>query len=44
MLKAYRWQYIGSGVSDERFQKNLSAMITEAQMKRIGSALAPIVS
>jgi len=44
MLKAYRWQYITSGVQEERFQKALGGMITEAQMKRIGAALAPIVS
>jgi hypothetical protein len=44
MLAAYRWQYIGSGVQDERFQKVLGGMIAEAQMKRIGAALAPIVS
>ena len=44
MLKAYRWQYIGSGVTDERFQKILGGMINEAQMQRIGVALAPIMS
>jgi len=44
MLRAYRWQYITSGVQDERFQKVLGGMITETQMKRIGAALAPIVS
>jgi hypothetical protein len=44
MLAAYRWQYITSGVQDERFQKILGGMITEAQMQRIGAALAPIVS
>jgi hypothetical protein len=44
MLKAYRWQYIVSGVQDERFQKILGGMVTEAQMKRIGAALAPILS
>jgi hypothetical protein len=43
MLRAYRWQYIVSGVQDERFQKILAGMITEAQMQRIGKALAPIV-
>jgi hypothetical protein len=43
MLGAYRWQYIVSGVQDERFQKLLAGMITEAQMQRIGKALAPIV-
>ena len=31
MLHAYRWQYIVSGVKDERFQKILGGMITEAQ-------------
>jgi hypothetical protein len=44
MLKAYRWQYIVSGVQDERFQKILGGMITGDQMKRIGAALAPIMS
>jgi hypothetical protein len=44
MLAAYRWQYITSGVQDERFGKILGGMITDAQMKRIGTALAPIVS
>jgi hypothetical protein len=43
MLHAYRWQYIVSGVSDERFQKILGGMITEAQFKRVGAALAPIL-
>jgi hypothetical protein len=44
MLAAYRWQYIGSGVQDERFQKILGGMITGAQMQRIGAALGPILS
>jgi hypothetical protein len=44
MLQAYRWQYIVSGAQDARFQKILGGMITEAQMQRIGAALAPIVS
>jgi hypothetical protein len=44
VLAAYRWQYITSGVQDERFQKVLGGMITEAQMQRIGAALAPIIS
>jgi len=44
VLAAYRWQYIGSGVSQPRFQKALGEMITEAQMQRIGAALQPIVS
>ena len=44
LLGAYRWQYITSGVQDERFGKILGGMITEAQMQRIGTALKPIVS
>jgi hypothetical protein len=44
MLGAYRWQYITSGVQDERFLKILGGMITDAQMQRIGAALAPIVA
>jgi hypothetical protein len=43
LLKAYRWQYIVSGVQVERFQKLLGSMVTEAQMQRIGAALAPIM-
>jgi len=43
ILGAYRWQYITSGVQDERFGKILGGMITEAQMERIGAALAPII-
>ena len=43
MLAAYRWQYIGSGVQDERFQKILGGMVTDAQMARIGAALKPIL-
>ena len=42
-LYAYRWQYIVSGVEDERFRKNLGSLITPAQFERIGAALAPIV-
>jgi len=44
MLRAYRWQYVTSGVRDERFLKILTGMISEAQMQRIGAALGPIVA
>jgi hypothetical protein len=44
VLKAYRWQYIGSGVADPRFTGILASMTTDAQQARIGAALAPIVS
>ncbi len=43
VLKAYRWQYIVSGVEDPRFQAILADMITPAQSARIGAALKPIV-
>jgi hypothetical protein len=43
-LRAYRYQYIVSGVQDERFNKILGGMITPAQGARIGKALEPIVA
>jgi hypothetical protein len=42
-LAAYRWQYIGSGVQDARFQEILGGMLTEVQLQRIGAALSPIL-
>ena len=44
ILAAYRWQYIVSGVQEPRFSQALAGMITQAQMARIGTALAPILS
>jgi hypothetical protein len=44
VLKAYRWQYIASGVQDPQFGKILGSMINETQGARIGGALAPILS
>jgi len=44
VLRAYRWQYILSGVEETRFQKVLRAMITEEQMRRIEAALAPLIA
>jgi SAM-dependent methyltransferase len=44
VLRAYRWQYILSGVEERRFQKALSAMITGEQMRRIEAALAPLIA
>ena len=40
MLKAYRWQYIFSGVEEPRFMGILGDMITPEQSKRIAAALA----
>ena len=42
VLKAYRWQYIVSGVMEPRFQKLLFALVDEAQGARIQAALAPL--
>jgi hypothetical protein len=44
VLRAYRWQYIGSGVQHPHFVRLLSRMTTGAQMARIQAALAPIVT
>jgi hypothetical protein len=43
-LRAYRWQYIVSGVQHTHFARLLTSMTTEAQMGRIQAALAPIVN
>jgi hypothetical protein len=43
VLKAYRWQYIVSGVMEPRFQKRLFALVDEAQGARIQAALAPLM-
>jgi hypothetical protein len=43
ILKAYRWQYIVSGVQDPRFTGILAEMVTDAQMHRITTALAPLM-
>jgi hypothetical protein len=44
VLKAYRSQYIASGVKEPRFAEVLAGMVTPAQMERIGRALAPILA
>ena len=44
VLKAYRWQYIASGVQELRFAEVLKALVTPAQMERIGAALTPILT
>lgn len=44
VLGAYRWQYIITGVRHPHFGKLLASMTTPAQMKRIQSALAPIIN
>ncbi len=44
LLGAYRWQYIVSGVQNERFMQILTAMVTPEQMQRIGGSLGPIMA
>jgi hypothetical protein len=43
MLKAYRWQYIVSGVQDGRFLGVLTGLINPQQIDRITQALAPLM-
>jgi hypothetical protein len=43
-LRAYRYQYIVSGVQEPRFTTLLNGMITPEQGQRIAAALAPIVA
>lgn len=43
-LRAYRWQYIVSGVQIERFQKALTEKLNEHQLARIFTALGPLMS
>ena len=44
LKKAYRWQYIVTGVQEPRFAEVLQALVTPGQLDRIGRALAPIVA
>jgi hypothetical protein len=43
VLKAYRWQYIVSGVQHPHFGRLLTSMTTPAQLTRIQQALTPIL-
>jgi hypothetical protein len=43
MLAAYRWQYIISGVTEPRFSKILTGMISAQQAERIQHALVSLV-
>jgi hypothetical protein len=43
MLRAYRWQYILSGAQHPHFIKVLTSLITDAEVERIQSALAPLM-
>ncbi len=43
VLSAYRWQSVVSGVQEPRYTEVLEDLVTPAQMRRIGRALAPMV-
>ena len=43
VLRAYRWQYIGSGVEHPHFMRLLTKLTTSAQMERVVAALTPIL-
>ena len=43
MLKAYRWQYIVSGVQEGTFVTALKSMVTPEQLARVTTALAPLM-
>jgi hypothetical protein len=43
VLRAYRWQYIGSGVAHPHFMRLLTGFTTQAQMALIVEALTPIL-
>ena len=44
LLRAYRWQYIVSGVQEPRFIDILASLVTPVQMSRITTALAPLMA
>lgn len=43
VLKAYRWQYIVSGVQDGQFLKVLTELIDDGQAQRVTEALGPLM-
>ena len=43
VLKAYRWQYVFSGVGHPRFQKLFGELATAEQQQRVSQALSPLM-
>jgi hypothetical protein len=43
VLKAYRWQYIFSGVNHPRFQTLFGGLTTDMQQQRVSDALSPLM-
>jgi len=44
IIKAYRWQYIISGIEEGRFLRTLVGMITPSQLERVTAALTPLTA
>jgi hypothetical protein len=44
MLRAYRWQYIVSGVQVERFQSALMGKLSAEQIEKVLNALQPLIN
>lgn len=42
--RAYRYQYIVTGVQDGRFLNALGSLVTDTQAQRIGEALLPVIA
>ena len=42
-LRAYRWQYIVSGIQDGRFLGILTELASEDQIERVVEALTPLM-
>lgn len=43
LLRAYRYQYIGSGIEGTRFPRILSELISASELERVTSALGPLL-
>jgi hypothetical protein len=43
LLRAYRYQYIGSGVERTRFTRILGELLSPAQLQRVQAAVAPLL-
>jgi hypothetical protein len=43
LLKAYRFQYVLSGIEQTRFPQILRGLLTEPQFQRVVDALAPLM-
>jgi hypothetical protein len=44
LLKAYRWQYIVTGVTEPRFAEVMQELVPPRLMEKIGAALGPIAA